>query len=150
MPYVPGLGAIAPLPLEVARPAAAPAASFDAVVERLAPPQGRPGMEFPDIQPPARSIESPPIGRTVQVGPQAPGAVNDAGRLFRPLADFLGEVNARAVSAAELQERYAAGEDVELHDVMIAAEEASVAVQLTSQIRNRIIEAYQEVSRMQV
>ncbi|WHY89014.1 flagellar hook-basal body complex protein FliE [Neobacillus novalis] len=44
----------------------------------------------------------------------------------------------------------AKGEDINLHDVTIAAQKASIAVQLTTQIRDKAVEAYQEIMRMQV
>ncbi len=44
----------------------------------------------------------------------------------------------------------AAGQPVELHDVMLNTEQASLAFQLALQIRNKLIEAYQEILRMQV
>lgn len=44
----------------------------------------------------------------------------------------------------------ASGADVELHDALIATEEASLAFQLALQMRNKLIEAYQEVMRIQV
>lgn len=42
------------------------------------------------------------------------------------------------------------GEITDLHSVMIAGEKANLALQLTVQVRNKVIEAYQEVMRMQV
>lgn len=44
----------------------------------------------------------------------------------------------------------AQGENVNLHDITIASQKASVALQLTAQIRNKAVEAYQEIMRMQV
>ena len=44
----------------------------------------------------------------------------------------------------------AAGEPVELHDVMIAMEEADLSLRLALQVRNKLVEAYQEIQRMQV
>jgi flagellar hook-basal body complex protein FliE len=44
----------------------------------------------------------------------------------------------------------AKGENINLHDVTIAAQKASIAVQLTTQIRDKAVEAYQEMMRMQV
>ncbi|MFJ5716429.1 flagellar hook-basal body complex protein FliE [Neobacillus sp. NPDC093127] len=44
----------------------------------------------------------------------------------------------------------AKGEDINLHDVTIAAQKANIAVQLTTQIRDKAVEAYQEMMRMQV
>lgn len=37
-----------------------------------------------------------------------------------------------------------------VHDVMIAAQKASLSLELTMQVRNKMVEAYQEVMRMQV
>ncbi len=47
-------------------------------------------------------------------------------------------------------ERMLAGEDVELHQAMLATEQAELAMQLVLQIRNKLLEAYQELSRMQI
>jgi flagellar hook-basal body complex protein FliE len=44
----------------------------------------------------------------------------------------------------------ATGEIQNLHQVMIDAEKAEIALQFTIQVRNKIIEAYQEIMRMQV
>lgn len=66
------------------------------------------------------------------------------------LKEKLQGVNELQLQADKLTEQYFAGEPVELHDVMLAAQEAQLALQLTVQIRNKIIEAYQEVSRMSI
>jgi flagellar hook-basal body complex protein FliE len=44
----------------------------------------------------------------------------------------------------------AKGEAVNLHDVTIAAQKASIAVQLATHVRDKAVEAYQEMMRMQV
>jgi flagellar hook-basal body complex protein FliE len=44
----------------------------------------------------------------------------------------------------------AMGETQNLHQVMISLEEARLSFQLLMQVRNRVLEAYQEVMRMQV
>lgn len=44
----------------------------------------------------------------------------------------------------------AKGETVNLHDVTIAAQKASIAVSLTTQVRDKAVEAYQEMMRMQI
>jgi flagellar hook-basal body complex protein FliE len=43
-----------------------------------------------------------------------------------------------------------AGEGVPLHQAVIAAEEASVSFQLMVEVRNKLLESYQELMRMQV
>lgn len=40
--------------------------------------------------------------------------------------------------------------EIEIHDAMLISEKASLALQLTLAIRSKVIEAYQEVMRMQV
>jgi flagellar hook-basal body complex protein FliE len=44
----------------------------------------------------------------------------------------------------------AAGEEVALHDVMISMEQARLDLMLVVEVRNRLVEAYQELSRMQL
>lgn len=53
------------------------------------------------------------------------------------------------VSQADLQQ-LALGEAPNLHEVMIRLEESRISLQLAMQVRNRLLEAYQEVMRMQV
>jgi flagellar hook-basal body complex protein FliE len=67
------------------------------------------------------------------------------------LMDVLKEINQTQLHAREMQNSFLTGQqDVEYHDVMIAMEKASVALQLTLQVRNKLLEAYQEISRMQL
>ncbi|PKM79132.1 MAG: flagellar hook-basal body complex protein FliE, partial [Firmicutes bacterium HGW-Firmicutes-13] len=42
------------------------------------------------------------------------------------------------------------GEVDDLHQVIIAVEEAKLSMQFMVQVRNKIIEAYQEIARMQI
>jgi flagellar hook-basal body complex protein FliE len=44
----------------------------------------------------------------------------------------------------------ASGEPVELHEVMLAQERASLSFELAVQVRNKLVEAYQDIMRMQV
>lgn len=62
----------------------------------------------------------------------------------------LDEVNQIKAQAGALQESMYAGDPVELHRVMIAAEEAGTAFDLLVEMRNRLVEAYQELMRMQI
>jgi flagellar hook-basal body complex protein FliE len=67
------------------------------------------------------------------------------------LMDALKDVNANQLEARATQDSFMAGrQSVDYHDLMIAMEKASVAMQLTMTVRNKILEAYQEISRMQV
>lgn len=49
-----------------------------------------------------------------------------------------------------LTEDFAAGRTDNIHQVMIAAEKSEIALQFTMQIRNKILDAYNEIMRMQI
>jgi flagellar hook-basal body complex protein FliE len=74
-----------------------------------------------------------------------------AGRSF---SDFLGQmvadVNAKQGMAGAAVEGVLAGQNVPLHQAMIAMEEASVSFQLMVEVRNKLLESYQELMRMQI
>jgi flagellar hook-basal body complex protein FliE len=66
------------------------------------------------------------------------------------LKDAINKVNTEQVKADVLTEKLAKGENVDLHQVMIASQKASISLQLALEVRNKVIEAYQEVMRMQM
>ncbi len=72
----------------------------------------------------------------------------------RPFSEVLGqamtEVNKLQGEARDSAIRLAAGQIQDVAEVAIASEKASIALQLTMQVRNKAIDAYQEIMRMQV
>ena len=66
------------------------------------------------------------------------------------LKTFVEDVNDLQNQASEKIEKLATGEITDVHEVMIAVEEASTAMEFMLEIRNKIVEAYQEVMRMPV
>lgn len=74
-------------------------------------------------------------------------APEDFGQL---LMDVLKEVNQSQQNARELETAFLTGRPVEVHDLMIALEKASLGMQLTLQVRNKLLEAYQELMRIQI
>ncbi|HRI44637.1 MAG TPA: flagellar hook-basal body complex protein FliE [Fimbriimonadaceae bacterium] len=66
------------------------------------------------------------------------------------LMDVLKEVNQGQQDARSKGEAFMAGQPVDIDEMMITMERASVAMQLTLQVRNKLLEAYQEIARMQV
>ncbi|MBD7907135.1 flagellar hook-basal body complex protein FliE [Sporosarcina gallistercoris] len=66
------------------------------------------------------------------------------------LKDAIQDVNAAQVQSDVMTEKLVRGEDVDLHNVMITAQKASIALNATMEVRNKVIEAYQEVMRMPV
>jgi flagellar hook-basal body complex protein FliE len=66
------------------------------------------------------------------------------------LRDAIGSVNELHKSADKAAQELATGKTDNVADVMIASEKADIALRLMVQVRNKIIDAYQEVMKMQV
>lgn len=66
------------------------------------------------------------------------------------LKESIHKVNEAQIQSDQMTEKLARGENVDLHQVMITSQKASISFQATMEIRNKVIEAYQEVMRMQV
>jgi flagellar hook-basal body complex protein FliE len=66
------------------------------------------------------------------------------------LSRFVGEVNAKQEAAGSTVSGLISGQQVPLHQAMIAMEEASVSFQLMVEVRNKLLESYQELMRMQI
>ena len=64
------------------------------------------------------------------------------------VTDLLRSVNEVQNEAAAIQKAYLAGEEVELHQMMIKAEEAGISMDLLLEIRNRLIDAYNDLAKM--
>ncbi|HRU39787.1 MAG TPA: flagellar hook-basal body complex protein FliE, partial [Candidatus Goldiibacteriota bacterium] len=60
------------------------------------------------------------------------------------------QLNETQVNADSAIAQLAAGQNIELHNVVLAAQKASLTMQLALQVKNKITEAYQEIMRMQI
>lgn len=49
-----------------------------------------------------------------------------------------------------LNEKFAAGELTDIHQLLIASQKSTIGLELTVQVRNKVIEAYQEIMRTQI
>jgi flagellar hook-basal body complex protein FliE len=75
-----------------------------------------------------------------------------------PTADVFGrlmsrgieDLNASVSSAESAMSQLATGKAVELQDVMISLERARISVQAFVQVRNKLVESYQDLMRMQL
>jgi len=80
-------------------------------------------------------------------GAKPANMVGDAGKFFGELVSKVNELQSQSDSAIQA---LATGESQGLHEVMIAMEKSSIAFQFLGQVRNKAIDAYNEVMRMQV
>jgi len=73
--------------------------------------------------------------------------VEGAGKFFSELVSKVNDLQTKSDTSIQ---SLASGENKNLHEVMISMEKASVSFLFMTQVRNKAIEAYQEVMRMQV
>ncbi|WP_431799391.1 flagellar hook-basal body complex protein FliE [Halobacillus andaensis] len=66
------------------------------------------------------------------------------------LKDAIENVNQTNKTSDEMTQGLANGEVDDLHEVMIASEKASITTQTSVEIRNKVVDAYKEIMRMQV
>jgi len=94
------------------------------------------------------------IGPIRPGGPQGqkqPGKTENGGVSFgETLKGFMKDVNSMQVKADESIEKMAAGEITDVHQVMSTVEEANVAFNMMMEIRNKVMDAYQEVMRIRL
>lgn len=70
---------------------------------------------------------------------------------FKATMQAIGEQMAAVETGAkDATNAVLAGNEIDSHDVMIAAQEAGLAFDLMLEVRNKLVEAYQEIMRMQV
>ena len=77
-------------------------------------------------------------------------AGNDGPQFMQALQDAVGNVNEAQLTSGELQNAFVSGEDVELTEVVVAMQKAQVAFEATKQVRNQLVEAYQDIYNMPV
>jgi flagellar hook-basal body complex protein FliE len=74
----------------------------------------------------------------------------EKGDFLETLKGFSRDVNDKIQESNRKTEAFAVGDRYDLHEIMIASEEAGLSLKLLLQIRNKLIEAYQEIMRMQM
>jgi len=79
---------------------------------------------------------------------------NSAGNYMQSFSNSLNgglnSVNDSIVKAEKAQEALAMGEDISVHDVMIASEKASLSMSMAMQLRNKLMSAYTEINNVRV
>jgi flagellar hook-basal body complex protein FliE len=81
----------------------------------------------------------------------APSSKSEGGASFADtLNDAIGKVNELQKTADKQMQALATGKTENVADVMVATEKADIALRLMVQVRNKIIDAYSEIMKMQV
>lgn len=66
------------------------------------------------------------------------------------LENAIGHVEQSRTNAEQMAKDFISGDSEELHSVALASQRAELELDLTLQIRNKVVSAYQEIMRMQV
>lgn len=72
---------------------------------------------------------------------------NDFSKIFQ---ESLNKINTYQQIANDSVVSFIKGNENEIHNVMIAIEEAKLTMQTAIEVRNKLIEAYQELSKVQI
>lgn len=96
---------------------------------------------------PITQITSITQAQKQQTGGTAGSITQDFGKVLGNAINNLAEKENSANNAIA---SLAAGENVDLHQVMLSMQEADISFQVAMQVRNKLVDAYQEIMRMQV
>lgn len=66
------------------------------------------------------------------------------------LKQKLDNLNDEQVSADDMEESFVKGDETDIHKVMLESEEAKMDMELAVEVRNKLVDAYQELSKMQL
>ncbi|CCZ50993.1 TPA: flagellar hook-basal body complex protein FliE [Candidatus Gastranaerophilales bacterium HUM_3] len=78
------------------------------------------------------------------------GLGNFASSMGNAFSNSLNAVNNAHITADKMQEDIAMGGSTSIHDAMIAAEKASLNMQMAVQVRNRLVSAYTDITQMAI
>lgn len=96
---------------------------------------------------PINLISSINGAKSVTKPDQVGKSTGDFGELLSKALNTVAQSENKADNAIA---QLAAGEEIELHQVMLAMQEADITFQIAVQMRNKLVEAYQDIMRMQV
>lgn len=74
----------------------------------------------------------------------------DVGSFHQLYMDAIKEANQLDKASADYSTKLASGQLENIHEAMIAAQKADVSMQLVVEVRNKILDAYREITRMQI
>ena len=63
--------------------------------------------------------------------------------------NFIQQVNSNQISSKEMTKKFIEGDDIEIHEVMIAGQKAKTSIELLMEIRNKTVDMWKQLSRLQ-
>jgi flagellar hook-basal body complex protein FliE len=93
-------------------------------------------------------MEIRPINLTIS--PERERAKAGSPGFLDELSKFIHWVNQEQQKAEAIKDAVMKGADIPLHKMVVEFEKAGIALNLLIQVRNKLVEAFQELNRMQV
>ena len=109
-------------------------------------PVAIPPIAAPGLGPEAQIGGVGGLGADAQIGVQAPAQTGFGAQIL----DQLQNLNNVQGQADQLQQTMAAGGNVDVTQVVVAAERAQMSMQLATQMRNQLVNSYNELMRTQM
>ena len=75
--------------------------------------------------------------------------IKDSNGFGNILGDAFNQLSSQQIGADQAMQAMVMGEDIEMYDVMIQTTEAQLSLELAVQVRNKCIEAFNEMKNMQ-
>ncbi|MBC8164480.1 MAG: flagellar hook-basal body complex protein FliE [Bryobacteraceae bacterium] len=87
-----------------------------------------------------------------QVEPIAPFRAGQPGseQFGSVLQSAMQRVELAGANASQSMEKFMKGDDVDLHNVAMATQKAALDFEMFLQVRNKVVQAYQEIMRLQI
>ena len=87
----------------------------------------------------------------ISLATPSPIAIQVPGAAFQnALQNAIGQVEDLRTTSDQTVQRFLSGENEELHTTVMATQRAELAFEMFMQVRNKVVQAYQEVMRMQM
>ena len=80
----------------------------------------------------------------------AAGTAKSSGEFQNILASAIDNIQTLQTNAADAAQNFISGANEELHTTVLATQKADLAFQLGLQVRNKVVDAYQEIMKMQM
>ena len=82
--------------------------------------------------------------------PDAPGEAGEANGFMGSLKEAISHINDAQSGASQAVDALVTGQTTNIHQTMVALQQADVSFQLMMQVRNKLVSAYEEIQRMQI
>jgi flagellar hook-basal body complex protein FliE len=99
---------------------------------------------------PISPITAPASVESISRPIQTPGGSGASGEFRGLLEGAINSVEQQGNLATQSVERFLAGDGEELHTAMMATQRADLAFELGLQVRNKVVQAYQQIMQMQM